>query len=702
MGKDTDRGIVRALKDHMWFNPADSLNIQNKYGFKYFGELLERHEDKIGAEVCHLRAIALALAFTRELVTDDMFVGNQRINFIRKIERLSKDDTYLKGALYLLYEREERGDKLRAELIHAEYRNTEETLFILTLFENFEEALEAIKPQLLRLLGPERSMSVIHNARLFAWLIKMVSPILKKNRKKDMALFRALAKLPVSFVKEGNTAYSALLESGYSFDEIAYANYSLLLYRPVRETLLLDSITAERIAAQFTKIFINSADTHSEHTYDFLEKVLRRYEEFSIKYEGHKGLVDAIHYDIKLTNPKTFAWFYNLCVTRAESVFHFEIMAEKWDSLPQLLEPKDYTVLFENQLLEYSNCTAEFISKCISKYDTLTGIHYMDAFKKHDWYHDRVFSLLVKKGIIDLIEIFTESANQADGDKSRTEPTGVLKYISEFIKEVTTREAFEFFRFFFGKYDYSNLKTFFGARFSFSENIFNGFSNSYSSRKPLTLKRDFLSDEEHRQFLGWLDDCIFGDSVSQYVEFTICVLDDDFISTIMPKSELRKIYDSICKIESSVLKGHRRQIKEKLLTEDELAAEKEAELARKEDEKRQEAIRQHQEVADNFKTKYDGSFSSLFAFQNGFKSYWQSENRDTAFKMVKETVDDLLCGESLAFPKSEIQSFLNLGSVMLKNNAITFNEYKSYILKIEEDETNARDAVQDEFDPYDE
>lgn len=79
-------------------------NLQEKYGFMYLGELLERYEDRFGMPIEDRRAIALALGYTRDLTTDVMFVGSQRDNFIRTVKKCAQGDIYLTGALYLLYE----------------------------------------------------------------------------------------------------------------------------------------------------------------------------------------------------------------------------------------------------------------------------------------------------------------------------------------------------------------------------------------------------------------------------------------------------------------------------------------------------------------------------------------------------------------------------------------------------------------------
>ena len=94
----------RALSKHCIFldQDADGGAVQAKYGFLYLGELLERYEERFGASIQDLRAIALALGYTKEITTDAMFIGSQRTDFLRKLNRMADGDLYMTGALYLL------------------------------------------------------------------------------------------------------------------------------------------------------------------------------------------------------------------------------------------------------------------------------------------------------------------------------------------------------------------------------------------------------------------------------------------------------------------------------------------------------------------------------------------------------------------------------------------------------------------------
>ena len=86
------------------FSCANGEDFQKKYGFLYLGELLERYEERFGMGRPDLRAIALALGYTSDLTPDDMFVGTQRVDFLKKVQKAADGDVYLTGALYMYYD----------------------------------------------------------------------------------------------------------------------------------------------------------------------------------------------------------------------------------------------------------------------------------------------------------------------------------------------------------------------------------------------------------------------------------------------------------------------------------------------------------------------------------------------------------------------------------------------------------------------
>jgi len=170
-------------------------------------------------------------------------------------------------------------------MVTADYSRTDELIFVMSLFDDFEQAFNLLKPQLLNLLGALRSISVFGNMSIYSWLIKKLNPFLKNHRSKDIALFRALIALPVSFVKIGSKPHDTMLENGYSAEEIIYANALTLLCKPLNDTVPRHSIVDEKIVIELCKTFINSGNTHSDDTYTYLNWLLDTYESFAIKIQ---------------------------------------------------------------------------------------------------------------------------------------------------------------------------------------------------------------------------------------------------------------------------------------------------------------------------------------------------------------------------------------------------------------------------------
>lgn len=75
----------------IWQEDQNVSSYFEAYSLRYPGEVLERFEEKLGTDIRILRALALALGYTRRCQADTMFVGNQRNDFIQKLRRTGRD-----------------------------------------------------------------------------------------------------------------------------------------------------------------------------------------------------------------------------------------------------------------------------------------------------------------------------------------------------------------------------------------------------------------------------------------------------------------------------------------------------------------------------------------------------------------------------------------------------------------------------------
>ena len=693
IAKTTDvetRPIYRNLaENHLWYSRVEDENIQQQYGFRYFGELLERFEDRAGADIRDIHAIALALAYAKEMLSDDMFVGNQKRNFINKIKTMAVDDTYLKGAVYLLCKDESIAETMLGELEQTEYTRTEELVFVLSLYDTFDTALEVFKPQLLNLIGKARSIAVYNNMGIFAWLIKRFDAVLKNCRSKDMALLRAMAALPTSFVKAGTKQYDVMLENGYSPEEIVYMNGLVLLFRPVCDTLSFHSIVTEKIIVELCRTFINSEIKHSDDTYTYLKWLLIAYDSFAIKLQGYNGVLDAIKQDIVLKNPQTFIWLYRF--KKELPVYYFDVLDGKWDVLAQDMGLATYRMLFDNQLRHKKNISTKLINEYIKKYEKLTQSPYLATFgAEYDCGRDSVFSLLVEKDVIDLVDAFVNCPGRDtyDGINSEKKPA-MIEYIGYKVEGLKSRKSFDFFKYFLENFGFHHMhRLFTDNRYSgrnesrfFADAFYEGASYSYSHKEErIKIKRDFLSDDEHRMLFEWLDDYMYLYKPDDYINFSIHTISEPFIGTLYPKDELRQIYDSVRDMKTSTMEQYSAELKQIFLSETELKAEKDAEEARRADEKKQ-AIQQHlQGLRNSFEEHFDGTFKSVNKFLDKHKYSFRDE--ENIWRIVGENLERVLTGSGYRVDTKETGRFIKLSGQLIKEGFLAFEKFKKYLSNI--------------------
>lgn len=277
------RSTLKNISDKcIWFKSLNNVDMQKDFQVKYLGELLERYEEKIGDNINDIRAIALALGFTTESITANMIVGNQLVNFITKINTMAKDDIYLQGALYLYNNK--KNEQYKTNLLKNHYLETEDLIFVLSLFDDIEKIYTLLRDQIIELLGKKRTIGVINNIKLYSWFINRFYSIIKKDRKKDAAILKSLLILPTQLIKSNNSNYTILISNNYKEEEILYLNYGFLYYSLIPKTVRMgNSITEERIAINLCKTLLDSEYSCEESLYKLIDSILKKYEHLDIK-----------------------------------------------------------------------------------------------------------------------------------------------------------------------------------------------------------------------------------------------------------------------------------------------------------------------------------------------------------------------------------------------------------------------------------
>lgn len=662
--------------------PADSSVMQQEYGFLYLGELLERYEERFGMTPQDRRAIALALAYTKDIAADGMFVGSQRTDFIQSVEKTASDDIYLTGALYLLLEGQRDGPAYETQLKEWQYTQTEDLLFAMSLFPDAEQALTLFKPQLSHLLGQGRTLPVLGNTAIFQWAMAMLFPLKKQLKSKNMTAIRALLALPVSFVREGSKPYEYLLEAGYTPLEIAYANVMAVESQCVPGGPGRATLTMEKIVVALFRRVISNEKALPAMVYDQLTRLYSVYSRFEIKCCGVNRLSDVLKGGDRIREPETMAWFIERESAYHPAVDSFDIMETKWDILAAKLEPDVYRTLFEQSLYETMS-TAELQLR-IDRYNELTQGNYLDCYSTD--HPGRCFSMLVRAGIIDLWAAFQNSIGP---DGTMTAPA-MCRRVKEYVDGIPTIHAFRFFEHFLPQYGFDGFSQYFDPH----KRGFNGdlwTRNNYRAGEiTLTISRDFLKDDANGQLtmLRWAEEYFFTQAPEQYLFFVVALLDNKDAAALLSQEDCRSLYELVIgqkDIPSSVVGS----LKRRYQTPEERQAEHNAKEAAEAEQKRQEHLKLTKSIEADYADTQDGTVQSVQKFLDRHRYHW--DRRETAACVARDGLEPLLQGKSYLLDRKEAACFLDICGWMLGLGMMDWTEIQSHILKIKEGAPNAPD-----------
>ena len=243
---DQKERLYGELENSLLLFKTPEQGMEEAYGLRYPGEVLERLDERETVTEKQLRALGLALAETKEFQNDGMFIGKQEPSFWKRMKRtLKKNDLYWLGIQYMM---EGRQRELYEKLLDFPVQTMEELIFILSLLPDEHTVWESVKGKLNLLLGKERKFSVYTHTEIYAWLVTRYHTKVKGYQKKDIETLKYLLRLPFSYAKEGSAARRKLLEVGYTVQEIMYLSMSLLYQDcACREACMPGEETGERI-----------------------------------------------------------------------------------------------------------------------------------------------------------------------------------------------------------------------------------------------------------------------------------------------------------------------------------------------------------------------------------------------------------------------------------------------------------------------
>lgn len=668
----------RALQNALWGDrDIDQTAYFEAYGLRYFGEILERFAEKFGSERRNLRAVALALGYAAPFLTESMFIGRQKEDFLQKLDRETEGDVYLMGVQYLLEPYTTVRKMLLERMTQTIYQSTEEAMFVLSLYAAPKEGFEAMRPQLSRLWGTGRSIPLEKNIALLEWLVVNGEEAIKECRKKDNAVLRALTKLPYMFIKEDSPVFSVLTETGYSKQEIALANSQLIWTPEIRDRLPFDGIPAEKIAAECCITCLNNPNELDGEICAYLEWLLRKYEKFSIKYQGHQGIWEAIKDALHPVQPQTVLWMNSHI--QADFPYRFDVFDAQWDVLARELDTKKYQELFTDQMLAQEEISEANLRKWLAHYQELTGFDYLTYFQDYHTTAGKSFALLVEKGVLSLWTFFQEHVSDEQKENDHREE---LYHLKNYVDGAKSREAFDFLCKLLEGYTVVGLRRIFGSGYRFHAAFLEHIGRYYSRGEArIDIRRPFLTAEEERQLLEWIDESVFKTEPADYLDFVKTALKDGCVQEIYRREELSQVLRQLISADE-IAQYEAAPLKEKFYTPEELSSDQETLKAIAAQEAQREEEEKWEEKRKKLKKLYDGSFQSLQKYAKEY--YWDQDKKD-ALSLIYDQLADAVSRCVRPAPAKQMGAFLQLCGSILKRNALPWEQIAPLLTNMTEE-----------------
>ena len=591
--------LIQQLRKFLWYKKVNAMRYFEPHGIRYLGELLERYAEKIGDEPRNLRAVALAFACTLPIHTDNMFVSAQKAQFMNILTAAPDDDIYILCARCMLADDSTRGE-LEDLLLSRTYNQTEHLTLALCALSNRPDAWERLHPQTVRLFTAARTIPVEGNAGIFAWVVNTFHKNIRACRKADNAPLRALLKLDGSYVRSHHREHSVLTDAGYTPWDILYLNTCFLWEEKTRfDHLCASSIPAEKMCAEFIAETLNAGRLPSPNTLEYIYWLVQvQYWNLEIKIEGCTSIWQYLRPSLNIISPDILAWMYKSLY--ADYRYRFDVLDSKWDILTTLLSKEEYHALFRDQLLSDENSEADTIRSMLERYQKLTGANYSNAFTNYDCKERDAFCLLAGCGVIDLWKYFKAHR------ENRAFESPVC-YLWPAIEGVSSRIAFEFWQKFFSENTPAQVGEFWPSH-TFHEPFRRRSSYGYRTL-PVDFLRPFLSAEENRQLVEWLDQSIFVTDAGSYDAFVSGFLGNEDTYKLYTADELRPVFDKMLTLHPEY--SELRSMKSRFMSESELLADKQAAERRRAEQEAKEHEAFVQRLQQEADAAFDGTLPSL-------------------------------------------------------------------------------------------
>lgn len=685
--KENKYELNRENRKFELFEDATEKTIEEEYGLHYPGEVLERLGEHRVITEKQIRALGLALAKTKNLQEDQMFIGNQLPVFMKKLNGLPDHrDPFVLGIRYLLDEKTKK--QSYEKFISYAFEEIEEILFALSILPKDDGLWKKAQGKLNAKLGKERKISVYENSKVYVWLAQNFQFRMKGYRKKDMDALKYLMRLPFGSASgNGKIVRNKLLENGYCGEEISFLNYVMIQEVRLAGSVCPSSITGEKMAIEVCRNFLDSKEEYPKQAYELCGQLCAFHKSFQIKVNGHDGIAEALRNIVEVKNVKAFQVLYPYS-DKVKKWRRIDLTDNGWDVLYTWLPEEEYDVCVAETL--EAEMDAAKMSDGLKHYQDLTGKEYIKRFWENTNCAGRnVFNHLAEYGalpVVSLMEQFLKEYRE-DMETAKGKWKNLVWYLQRYMEGIRAYETYAMLELFVEEFGIKDLD----GMFSVTELLKSCFTEDYSSsyyyrrQKKLDLFRPFLEAEEHRKLFSWIDEYIFREHTDEYFKFLIHVLSKEDNFLWFPKEEAREIF--LCLQESEGAGDIPGRLRGIYLTESEQEELKNREKFLEE----RRALKQKMDEIRTMKAAFTkmvaksrlkaGQFKEITNFINRYYYSIKKEVANTAASYIRSLLEKEIVH---LYRAGDLEALFSLLSLLYGEGALDLGQIKQFVIKMEE------------------
>lgn len=658
------------------------------YGLRYPGEVLERIGERRQITQKQIRALGLALARTKNLQEESMFIGDQLSAFQKKMETvLGKQDLFFLVIQYMVDEK--RKKEMYEAIFSYPFQELAEMLLVLSILPMDDRIWELLSKKINVQLGKERQISVYENSRVYFWLIQHFQFRFRNYRKKDLDAMKYLMKLPFCNAS-GNTGNvkEKLMENGYQQADVLFLNYLLIDRVRLPDRILTDSITAEKLAIEICRYFLDAEMEYPKQAYELCSQLCDLYAKFVIKVNGAKGILDALSEQVAVKTVAAFQVLYPHIggQKHLQKWKKLDMSDPKWDLIYSWLPKNEYEQCLAVTLELEEN--EKRIHEILQHYQELTGEDYTKRFwNRYEWCDKPLFFHLCETRALAPVEMMQHflREHQQDAQAAYEKWKQIGQHMQEYMEHLQTHEAYEMLKLLIEQSGITDEWKPFQITKVLESCVRNerGYWSSDTKWK-LDIIRPFLEAEEHQRLFLWVEEYFFLYHTKDHRKFLVQVLLQEENLLWLSKEDARVIYLELAEEETA--KRYADKLRTRYLLKTEREELENHEKFQQERRKFKEQLLESKRLKKCFaeivaKSRMrEGQFKAIRKFLY-VHSYWKShEAEDIAASYIRS----LFSKEPiLLYSENDLEELTEILIHLYKRKKLELHNIKTFISKVE-------------------